>query len=93
MIHYSRDHRILIHCINKKQERFVVIFLRAVYKNKMKKKDVLQTTIKSNRRTYLSTERVMENVPCPPIHLLTIKEIFGNSSAFERAKHDSELMM
>lgn len=47
----------------------------------MKKKYVHQTTMKSNRRTYSSTERVMENVPCPPAHLLTIKEIFGNSSA------------
>lgn len=31
------------------------------------------------KKIYSSTERVIDNIPCPPLHLLTIKDIFGNS--------------
>jgi hypothetical protein len=43
------------------------------------KKDSSQSKIKSNRKIYSSTERVIDSVSCPPTHLLTIKEIFGTS--------------
>jgi hypothetical protein len=38
-----------------------------------------QSPVKSNRKTYSATERVIDSVPRPPAHLLTIKEIFGTS--------------
>lgn len=43
------------------------------------KKDSHQSSIRSNRKIYSSTERVIDSVPYPPVHLLTIKEIFGTS--------------
>ena len=43
------------------------------------KKYTQQLPVKSGRKIYLSTDRVIDSVPCPPAHLLTIKEIFGTS--------------
>jgi hypothetical protein len=48
-------------------------------KHQLIKKSSYQSSIKSDKKLYSSTERVMDNVPCPPAHLLTIKEIFGTS--------------
>jgi hypothetical protein len=42
------------------------------------KKNTSQSTIKPERKIYSSTERVIDSVPCPPAHLLTIQEIFGD---------------
>ena len=39
-----------------------------------------QSSLKSNKQFYSHTDRVMNNVPYPPVHLLTIREIFGTSS-------------
>ncbi|CAF1049431.1 unnamed protein product [Rotaria sp. Silwood1] len=49
------------------------------HQNQPTKKDIYQSTIKMNRKIYSSTDRVMDSVPYPPVHLLTIKEIFGTS--------------
>lgn len=38
-----------------------------------------QPSSKTPRKTYTSTERVIDSVPYPPVHLLTIKDIFGTS--------------
>jgi hypothetical protein len=43
------------------------------------KKPTYQSPVKSDRKIYSATERVIDSVPCPPTHLLTIKEIFGTS--------------
>ena len=40
----------------------------------------LETTLsKVSRKKYPRTMRVIESVPCPPTHRLTIKDIFGSS--------------
>ncbi len=48
-------------------------------KYQMTKKNTSQSTIKSDRKIYSSTERVIDSVPCPPANLLTIKDIFGDT--------------
>jgi hypothetical protein len=50
-------------------------------KYQLTKKNTSQSTIKSDRKIYSSTERVIDSVPYPPVHLLTIKEIFGTSGS------------
>ncbi|CAF3056381.1 unnamed protein product, partial [Rotaria sp. Silwood2] len=49
------------------------------HQNQPTKKYPHQSSVNMNKKIYSSTDRIMDSVPYPPIHLLTIKEIFGTS--------------
>ena len=58
-----------------------------------KKSNTSQANSRAERRIYSSTERVVDSVPCPPAHLLTIKEIFGNSGLWDMVFADIDRWM
>ncbi|CAF5195007.1 unnamed protein product, partial [Rotaria magnacalcarata] len=49
------------------------------HQNQPIKKFTHASSAKMHRKVYSSADRVMDSVPYPPAHLLTIKDIFGTS--------------